>query len=364
MENSRKQLSIKQILLQILITLGLFIACTGICYLLDFFQIDNRNYLILYILGILLAAVFTRGYVYSLCLSALSVFGYNFFFTVPRYTFHFYDRSYLVTFLLMLVTGIGISTITYQLKRKMEQINALNMEKAKIKSEAEKEQMKAMLLRSISHDLRTPLTTMKNGAEVLLCDDGIEKEDRREILSSIIDKANWTIRLVENLLSLSRIDSEHLTVKKQAEALEEIVPQAVRTVYGALGHRTIHYDMPADLMLVPMDATLIIQTISNILGNAIKHTSDDGNITIKVWNTGKSAVFRISNDGELIRKEDLPHLFEAYYKGGDNVQDNIGGLGLSICKLIVTAHGGEITARNSEREVIFEFTLPMEESNV
>lgn len=98
MENSKKQLSIKQILLQILITLGLFIACTGICYLLDFFQIDNRNYLILYILGILLAAVFTRGYVYSLCLSALSVFGYNFFFTVPRYTFHFYDRSILSPF--------------------------------------------------------------------------------------------------------------------------------------------------------------------------------------------------------------------------------------------------------------------------
>lgn len=362
MESKKGKDGIKQIALQSLITLVAFAACTGVCYLLDFFEINDLNYLIIYILGILLVAVFTRGFAYSLALSAVSVLGYNFFFTVPRLTFHFNDSSYIITFILMLVVGVGISTVTYQLKRRMRQINALNMEKARLKSDAEKEQMKAMLLRSISHDLRTPLTAMKNGADVLLSDEKIEGQEKREILTSIVDKADWTIRLVENLLSLSRIDSEHLTVKKKPEALEEIIPQAVRTVQGILGHRTIRYDMPEELLLVPMDATLIIQTISNILGNAVKYTSDDGNITIKVWDTGRHAVFRISNDGEPISEADLPHLFEAYFQGGDNTKDSGGGLGLSICKLIIAAHGGEISARNSERGVVFEFTLPMEKN--
>lgn len=363
MEDKPKKYKIKQILLQSLLMLGTFAVCTGVCYLLDFFEINDLNYLIIYVLGILLVAVFTHGYAYSLILSAGSVLGYNFFFTVPRYTLHFNDSSYIATFILMLIVGIGISAVTYQLKRRLQQINALNLERARLKSEAEKEQLKAMLLRSISHDLRTPLTTMKNGAEVLLADNKIGERDRHEILSDIADKADWTIRLVENLLSLSRIDSERLTVKKKPEALEEIVPQAVRKVYGLLGNRKMHYDMPPELLLVPMDATLIIQTISNILGNAVKYTADDGNITIKVWDTGRNAVFRISNDGEQIAEVDLPHLFEAYYKGGDSTKDSGGGLGLSICKLIVTAHGGEISARNLEHGVAFEFTLPMERVN-
>lgn len=360
MKDKNREQKIKQIFLQALITIGIFAICTGICYLLDLFDINDLNYLIIYVLGILLVAVFTRGYVYSLALSVISVLGYNFFFTVPRFTLHFNDRSYVVTFILMLVVGVGIGTVTYQLKRRMLQINALNMEKARLKSDAEKEQMKAMLLRSISHDLRTPLTAMKNGADMLLFDEKIEGLEKHEILTNIADKADWTIRLVENLLSLSRIDSERMTVKKTAEALEEIIPQAVRTVQGILGKRTIRYDMSEELLLVPMDATLIIQTISNILGNAVKYTSDDGHITIKVWDTGRNAVFRISNDGEPITEADLPHIFEAYYQGGDMTKDSGGGLGLAICKLIVTAHGGEISARNSEHGVVFEFTLPME----
>lgn len=336
-----------------------FIVSTLLCFLLDLFKINDLNFIIIYILGILLCAVFTQGYSYSVILSIISVLGYNFFFTIPRYTFEFEDKSYIVTFLLMLIVGVGIATITYQVKRKMFQINELNLEKVKLKGEAEKEQMKATLLRSISHDLRTPLTTMKNGAEVLV-ENKISEEDKKEIAESIYQKADWTIRLVENLLSLSRIDDQKMTVRKTNEAIEEIIPQAVRNVSGVLGGRKIQYEMPEELILVPMDATLIIQTITNILGNAIKHTNDDGNITIKVWDAGRSIIFRISNDGEKIAKEDLPHIFEAYYIGGDRRGNSV-GLGLSICKLIVTAHGGSITARNIEKGVVFEFNLPKED---
>ena len=107
-----------------------------------------------------------------------------------------------------------------------------------------------------------------------------------------------------------------------------------------------------------------MQVIGNILSNAVKHTSEDGNIWIKVWDTGKNAVFRIGNDGASIREEDLPHIFEMYYTGGSDRNSEGVGLGLSICKLIVTAHGGQISARNGENGgVIFEFNLPMEDKN-
>ena len=345
-------------------TVLVFCLGTGFCFLLDYFKINDLNFLIIYILGILLVAVFTRGYAYSAVLSVVSVLGYNFFFTDPRWTLKIDDSKYLVTFFLMIAVGLGISALTFQLKKKMAQINSLNVEKMKLKNDAEKEQLKATLLRSISHDLRTPLTTIKNGAEVLLENPEIENADRSEILGDIISKADWTIRLVENLLSLTRIDSKKLTVKKTPEALEEVIPQAVRNVSGILGKRHIHYDMPEEMLVVPMDATLIMQVIGNILSNAVKHTSEDGNIWIKVWDTGKNAVFRIGNDGASIREEDLPHTSEMYYTGGSDRNSEGVGLGLSICKLIVTAHGGQISARNGENGgVIFEFNLPMEDKN-
>ncbi len=348
----------------LLTAIAAFLISTLICRLLEYFNVDDLNYMIIYILGILLTAVFTKGYIYSALLSVVSVFGYNFFFTVPKYTFHFNDRMYIVTFILMFAVGIVTSAITFQLKRRMTQINSLNLEKAQLKSDAEKEQLKATLLRSISHDLRTPLTTMKNGAEIMLEREELSPTEKSEILNDIVMKANWTIRLVENLLSLSRIDSEKLTVRKTPEAVEEIVPQSVRNLKGVLGGRKIHYDMPQEFLLVPMDATLIMQTLGNILINAARHTSEEGNIWIKVWNTGKSAVFRISNDGERIKDEDLPHIFEMYYTAADAQGERGVGLGLAICKLVIAAHGGQISARNSETgRVVFEFTLPMEEDN-
>ena len=357
-ENFTKK-NVRKALLYVAFTLLDFAVCTALCLLLDYFKVNDLNFLIIYVLGILFVAVITSGFVYSSVLSLISVFGYNFLFTTPRYTFHFYDKMYLATFILMLLVGLVISAITLQLKKKMAQVNALNIEKIRLKNDAEKEQLKATLLRGISHDLRTPLTTIKNGAEVLLNSPRASQDEKREILTDIAMKADWTVRLVENLLSLTRIDSERLSVNKKAEAIEEVVPQAVRNVSGRLGNRKIRYEMPDEMLLVPMDATLIIQVIGNILENAVKYTADDGNIRIRVFDTGKNAVFRIANDGPLISDEDLPRIFDMYYTAGDGKRGGV-GLGLAISQLIVKAHGGHISAHNTENEVVFEFNLPME----
>lgn len=356
-----KTKKIRIILIDSAITIGIVLVATGLSYLLDYFHIHEFNFIIIYVLGILMTAIFTNGYIYSTISSVLSVLAYDFFFTTPRLTFHFMDM-YLVTIILMFAVGITVSALTFQFKKKMAQINNLNIEKEKLKSAAEKEQLKATLLRSISHDLRTPLTTIKNGAEVLLDNEDLDVAERNNVLSDIQYKANWTIRLVENLLSLSRIDNEKLTVQKTEEAVEEIIPEAVRSIKGILEDRKIHYEMPDDLMLVPMDATLIIQTIGNILVNAVRHTESNGNIWIRVFNSGKNAVFRISNDGEPIQDKDIDHIFEMYYTDMNCKNERGVGLGLPICKLIITAHGGQINARNTDDgRVRFEFTLPMEE---
>lgn len=354
---------LKKVLTDSVISVGILALATGICVLLDYFSVPDLNFLIIYVLGVLITAIITHGIIYGTVFSTLSVIFYNLFFTTPRYTLHFQDKMYFVTFFLMLSVGIVTSVITSMLKSRMKKINALNIEKEKLSSTAEKEQLKATLLRSISHDLRTPLTTMKNGAELLIDNPNIDEKDKNEILGDIVTKSAWMVRLVENLLSLSRIDSEKLTVNKSPEALEEIMPQAVRNVNGIIGNRKIHYDMPSEFMLISMEAMLIIQAIVNILTNAVRHTADDGNIWIKVWNTGKHAVFRFTNDGEPIPEKDLPHLFEMYYTSDCGGNKGI-GLGLAICKLIITAHGGQIDARNSDdNKVTFEFTLPTEENN-
>ena len=359
--NTNLKTSIKRKIIDVLIAITAFIVATGLCYLLDLFHINSLNFIIIYILAILFTAVLTKGYIYSALLSVVCMFGYNFFFTVPRYSFAFNDRMYMVTFVLMFTIGIVTTAITYQLKKKMMQINALNMEKAELKNEAEKEQIKATLLRSVSHDLRTPLTTMKNGVEILIKNPDLDSNDKNEILNDISQKADWTVRLVENLLSLSRIDNENFSVKKTPEAVEEIIPEVVRNCKANIGDRKIHYEIPPTLLLVPMDATLIMQAFSNILINACRHTMDDGHIWINVWETGKNAVFRISNDGVPIKDIDLPHIFDMYYTTTDGHRGKGVGLGLAICKLIVSAHGGQIKARNSEKgRVEFEFTLPME----
>jgi two-component system, OmpR family, sensor histidine kinase KdpD len=351
----------KKIWFDIGITAASFAICTGICFLLDYFSVNNLNFLIIYILGVMFTAVFTDGFVYSTLLSILSVLGFNFFFTAPRYTFAVSDSSYLVTFLLMLAVGLAVSSITFQLKKRMAQVSSLKIEKAILQSDAEKEQAKTTLLQSVSHDLRTPLTTIKNGAQTLQDNPLLPLEERQEILSDITHKSDWTIKLIENLLSLTRIDSSSLTVKKREEALEEVIPQAVRTIQSDLGDRHIHYQMPEEFVLVPMDATLISQVLVNILSNAIKHTAADGNIWIEVRKTSSQALFRISNDGEPLREDETAEIFDMYYQKTDRSNENLAGLGLAICKLIIVAHGGVIDAKNEAGRVVFSFTLPLQE---
>lgn len=336
----------------------IYFACTTICFLLDIFKIDNLNFIMIYILGVLIIAIITDGYVVSLLFSLLCVASYNFFFTYPRMSLEVFDLKYIVTFIIMFAISLIVSTMTFKLKKKLIEINELNKEKYRIEQETEKEKLKATMLRSISHDLRTPLTAITSGAELLLADNKLDKDEKREILKSLVDQSNWTVRLVEDLLLLTKVESNNLKIIKEKEAIEEIIPEAIRNVASIKGNRQITVDIPKDLMLVPMDATLVIQLICNILNNAIKFTADDGKIKINVFTTGSNAIFRIYNNGEKIEKDKISKIFDLYYTNADRSST---GIGLAVCKAIVMAHAGSIDARNSDDGVVFEFTLPLGE---
>lgn len=241
-------------------------------------------------------------------------------------------------------------------------------ERAKSREETEQERYRSNLLRSISHDLRTPLSGILGATEMLL--NMTEKDDRRYIIVEGIEKdAGWLYSLVENVLSLTRIQDGKLVIHKQLEAVEEILGGAV----GYMSRRYPQYDIeaqvPEELLMAPMDAKLINQVLINLIDNAVKHTDASGEISLSIHRDKKlkQAVFTVRDTGCGIPPDSLPHLFQMFYTAHSHRSDSrLGiGLGLTICESIIKAHGGTILGRNrSDRSgAEFIFTLPLEENS-
>jgi two-component system sensor histidine kinase KdpD len=230
--------------------------------------------------------------------------------------------------------------------------------------ESEKERYRANLLRSISHDIRTPLSAIIGTAEML--ESETEPDDgRRGLIQSIRTEADWLRSLVENILNLTRLQSDSPILLKQPEAAEEVVGGAIRRISGrSSGHR-IDVDMPEELLFVPMDAKLIEQVLINLLDNAVRHTAPGDGISVVVKNDDGEAEFSVLDEGEGIDEAYLPDIFQMFYTTPACVSHADAGhgigLGLAICKTIVEAHGGNIIARNraDRKGAEFLFTLPM-----
>lgn len=239
-------------------------------------------------------------------------------------------------------------------------------QRIKDREETVQERYRSTLLKSISHDLRTPLAGIMGSSEMLL--DMTEKEDSRYILAeSIYNDAKWLHSLVENILSLTRLQEGKLIIKKQIEVVEEVIGSALDRFLLRTGEREIVVNIPEEPLMVPMDGRLIEQVLFNLLDNAYKHTRYDDEISICVERdeVSKIAKFVVSNNGTSIPSEDLPHLFEQFYTTeGTNGHAKTGiGLGLSICYAIIKAHNGSITINNltDEQGVEVTFTLPLED---
>ena len=230
---------------------------------------------------------------------------------------------------------------------------------------AESEQLRANLLRTISHDLRTPLTTISGNASNLLSNGAsFDEETKLRLYSDIYDDSMWLINLVENLLSATRIEEGRMTLRVSAELLDDIVEEAVHHIARQGKSHRISTSSDGEFLFVKADARLMVQVIVNIMDNAVKYTPPGSSIVVTTARQGNMARIRISDTGKGISPEDKEKIFDKFYCGSNKIADNRRslGLGLYLCKAIVEAHGGTIgVSDNVPQGSVFELTLPLEE---
>ena len=237
-------------------------------------------------------------------------------------------------------------------------------EQAKNREEIAKERYRSNLLRAISHDIRTPLTGIMGSSEMLMSI--LPKEEYpHELANDIYKDADWLHALVENILSLTRLQDKQIALEKIPEAVEEVVGAAINTMEKRAPDREIQVEIPDTLLLVPMNARLINQVLVNLLDNAASHSESGTEIKLKVevLKEENVAQFTVIDNGEGLPKEDLDRIFQMFYTTNKKIADSKRGigLGLTICQTIVEAHGGNIRAQNRQdtHGAEFIFTLPL-----
>ena len=241
----------------------------------------------------------------------------------------------------------------------------MTREKQRVEESARQEALRANLLRSISHDLRTPLTSISGNAALLMENMGqLDEAHRQALYASIYDDAIWLNGLVENLLMITRTENGTIALHLQSELITEAVEEALRHLDRNASKRQISTAIENDLLMVKMDAALIVQVLINLLNNAVKYTPEGAHIVIGAKRDGEWARIRVEDDGQGVPEGDEDKVFDMFYTGVKRSPDSRRGigLGLALCRSIVQAHGGEIRAENLKPHgARFEFTLPIAE---
>ena len=244
--------------------------------------------------------------------------------------------------------------------------NADEKEKAAVL--AKNEQLRANLLRSISHDLRTPLTSISGNADTLLhCYDVLDDQTRKQIFSDIYDDAQWLIGLVENLLSITKIANGNVKLHLSDQVVDDIISEALRHIDRRSAEHHITMNCGEIPLLVRVDAGLIMQVLINLVNNAIKYTPAGSTIQITAIQRGNVAEICVSDNGTGIPNELKERVFEMFFTGSNPTSDSRRslGLGLSLCQAIVHAHHGKMTLKdNLPHGCIFSFTVALSEVNL
>lgn len=257
-----------------------------------------------------------------------------------------------------------IKTIVHQMAIVLDR-EFIYEERQKIKIDMESERLKSALLRSISHDIRTPLTGIKGASELILDSyDNLDADTVKKLALDIYDESNWLMKTVQNILDMTRISEGKLIVKKGYEAVDDIVNQTLSLVPQLKSSGRLQVSVPDEIVLVSVDGRLFVQVLVNLLDNAYKHAGEEAKIFLKVYVAGFSVVFEVSDDGVGIEPSIINNIFDGFvaHHKNDIVDGSLGvGLGLSICKEIVKAHNGKITANNLRTGgAIFKIELPLE----
>lgn len=308
-----------------------------------------------FVFAVFFISLFTEGYLYGVLAAFIGTIAVNYAFAFPYFALNFTIPVNLISAVIM----VAIAIVTSALTTKLKQHEAM-------KAETEKERLRANLLRAVSHDIRTPLTTIYGSSTTLLENsDGMTKLQREKILTGIKEDAQWLIRMVENLLSVTRIDSGQVKIAKTPTVLEELIDSVVLKFKKRYSSQKVDIRLPEDVVLIPMDAILIEQVIVNLLENAVQHAKGMTRLTLRVFTLGNQAIFEVTDNGCGICAKHLDTLFTGYHTSQEEIADGQkknAGIGLSVCAAIIKAHGGTISAENSkEGGAVFRFSLATEE---
>ena len=341
--------------MDVLKALGLYLVAVMCCLLLRSFDMHNDTSYVamIFLLDVFLTAYWTDGYLLGIIMAVVGMFSVDIIFTYPFWHISFTLTGFPLTFLVMMTISILTATVTSRAKQTEQ-----------VRREADREKMYADL-RAVSHDIRTPLTGIVGATNVLLEQDGgLTQEQRQQLLRSTNEDAQWLIRIVENLLSITRISSEEAKVKKEPEPAEEVIESAVAKTHKHYPEVDIRVHLPDKLMMVPMDPLLMEQVLVNLMENAVIH-GETHNIDVTLSSAGNCAVFTVADDGRGIPLHLLPRLFDGSARSDRSSDGKRSmGIGLSVCRTIVLAHGGVIRGANrQEGGAVFTVTLPMKGEN-
>ena len=309
-----------------------------------------------FVLGVFLIAWRTQGYFWGIVSSLISVMAVNYAFTYPYWAFNLIRPECLASAVVMLIVSIMTSTLTTQLKRQEQ-----------MKAEAEKERMRGNLLRAVSHDLRTPLTSIYGACSAMRDNfDALPRQTHMKLLADVCADAQWLVRMVENLLSVTRVDAATVRLSKNGTVLEELIDAVLVKFRKHHPDIDVHVEIPEEFVSIPMDAMLISQVLMNLLENAVFHAKGMENLRLRVEVKGSWAYFYVEDDGCGIPEEKLSRLFTGMLDSEaptDQSRSSM-GIGLSVCSAIIKAHGGEIWAnKRAGGGTEVGFRLEMEDEN-
>ena len=334
----------------------------------------ENNSALVFVLAVALISLLTTGYTYGIAASIIGALCINIYFMEPYASFSLSQAGYPVSMLSMIGISCVICALTARVKRQAveadrrekntkalyEMNEKLNAEKAAIQLESERISIRENILRAVSHDLRTPLTAISGTVSVLLSSPEIT-EKNITMLADVKRDADSLITMVENLLSVTRIQDGTMPLKKQAEMLEEVAGDALLTIRRRFPECRVELDLSEDILYLPMDPLLVRQVMINLLENAIRHSGDRDHIQMRLYREEDWAVAEVRDRGRGLSPEVLQAVLagEDMPLSGDATRGM--GIGLSVCQSIIKAHGGFLTAENHPQGgAVFRFGLPTE----
>ena len=339
-----------------LITVFLLAAAFAFSLLLHYIFDVQAQITTVFVFAVFLISLSTTGYLFGIIAAFAATIAVNYAFTFPYFVLNFTIPENLISGIIMIVISILTSALLTKLKRHEA-----------IKAESEKERMRANLLRAVSHDLRTPLTAIYASSTTLLNNKATMTEAQKDkIAAGIKEDSEWLIRMVENLLSITRIDSGTVTIFKTPTVLDELIDAVLLKFRKRYPTQKVDIKITEEIVIIPMDAILIEQVLVNILENAVHHASGMTELGLRVFVENYRAIFEITDDGCGIAPERLDTIFTGYHNTSrdepSDGQKKNAGIGLSVCATIIKAHGGEIEAENrTTGGAVFRFTLDTED---